>query len=185
MTVSPHPTREALEAALEAVRRSPATEGRVELIVRRPDVGEREVVVSAELDLEEGLGGDSWRRRGSSSRPDGSANPDAQLTLMNVHAVDAVATTRERWPLAGDQVYVDLDLSVENLPPGTRLSLGEAVLEVTHEPHTGCAKFSERFGSEAIRWVNKSPGRELRLRGLNARIVEGGTVRVGDAICRL
>ena len=104
---------------------------------------------------------------------------------MNVHAVDAVATTRERWPLAGDQVYVDLDLSVENLPPGTRLSLGEAVLEVTHEPHTGCAKFSERFGSEAIRWVNKSPGRELRLRGLNARIVEGGTVRVGDAICRL
>lgn len=185
MTAGPYPTREELETALAVVRRSPSTGGRVELIVRRPEVGEREVVDAAALDLDEGLVGDGWRARGSSSRPDGSANPDAQLTLMNVHAVNAVATTRERWPLAGDQLYVDLDLSVENLPPGSRLSLGDAVIEVTHEPHTGCAKFSERFGSDAIRWVNKSPGRELRLRGLNARIVEGGTVRVGDTITRL
>lgn len=179
-----HPTSGELDAALAAVSGSPSDQGRVELIVRRPDVGEREVVESAELDLDEGLIGDSWRARGS-SRPDGSANRDAQLTLMNVHAAQAVATTRERWPLAGDQVYVDLDLSVDNLPPGSRLSLGEAVIEITHEPHTGCAKFSERFGSDAIRWVNKSPGRELRLRGVNARIVEGGTIRVGDTISRL
>ena len=172
-----HPTRETLDAALEAVRSSPSIEGRVELIVRRPEVGEREVVEAAVLDLDEGLIGDGWSRRGS-------ANPDAQLTLMNVHAVHAVATTRDRWPLAGDQIYVDLDLSVENLPPGTRLSIADAMIEVTHEPHTGCSKFSERFGSDAIRLVNKSPGRELRLRGLNARIVEGGTIRVGDTVTR-
>ena len=180
-----HRTREELDAALDAVGASPAEVGRVELIVRRPDTGEREVVTAAELDVDEGLVGDNWRRRGSGSRPDGSANPDAQLTLMNAHAAQAVAATRERWPLAGDQLYVDLDLSVDNLPPGTQLALGDAVIEVTHEPHTGCAKFSERFGSDAIRWVNQSPGRELRLRGVNTRIVSGGVVRVGDAISRL
>jgi len=180
-----HRTREELDAALVAVCGSPADVGSVELIVRRPGTGEREVVTSAELDVDEGLVGDNWLPRGSGSRPDGSANPETQLTLMNVHAAQAVAATRERWPLAGDQLYVDLDLSVENLPPGTRLALGEAVIEVTHEPHTGCAKFTERFGSDAIRWVNQSPGRELRLRGVNARIVSGGSVRVGATIAKL
>jgi MOSC domain-containing protein YiiM len=176
-----HRTRDELDAALVDVGGSPAEVGRVELIVRRPETGEREVVTSAELDVEDGLVGDNWCRRGTG----GSPNLDAQLTLMNVHAVQAVAATRERWPLAGDQLYVDLDLSVENLPPGTQLALGEAVIEVTHEPHTGCAKFTERFGGDAIRWVNQSPGRELRLRGVNTRIVSGGVVRTGDAISRL
>ena len=88
---------------------------------------------------------------------DGSANPDAQLTLMNARVVALVAGERERWPLAGDQLYVDLDLSADNLPPGTRLAVGSAVIEVTPEPHTGCAKFSARFGSEALRFVNSPP----------------------------
>ena len=104
---------------------------------------------------------------------------------MSARAVEAVAGDRERWPLAGDQLYVDLDLSVDNLPAGTRLAVGEAVLEMTAEPHTGCGKFSARFGSEAIKFVNKSPGRELRLRGVNARVVTPGTVRVGDAVAKL
>jgi hypothetical protein len=185
VTTAVHATLAELQEALAVVTGSPADEGCVELIVRRPDVGEREVVESAELDLVEGLVGDSWRRRGSGGRAGGSANPDAQLTLMNARAVQAVATSRERWPLAGDQVYVDLDLSVENLPPGSRLELGDAVIEITAEPHTGCAKFSARFGSDAIRWVNKSPGRELRLRGVNARIVVPGTVRTGDPVRRV
>lgn len=177
-----HQTREALDAALPAVTASPSDDGTVELIVRRPAVGEREIVEAAGLSLEDGLVGDNWRPRGSSSRPDGGPNPDAQLTLMNVHAAQAVASTRERWPLNGDQLYVDLDLSVENLPAGTRLAVGDAVIEVTQEPHTGCAKFRERFGGDALRWVNQSPGRELRLRGANALVVVAGSVRVGDAI---
>jgi len=174
-----------LTAGLDEILRSPTARGTVELIVRRPAENEREVLDEGVLDLEEGLVGDMWSRRGSRRMPDGSANPDAQLTLMNARAADLVAGGRERWPLAGDQLYVDLDLSVENLPAGTRLSVGDAVIEVTAAPHTGCAKFSARFGSDAITFVNKSPGRELRLRGVNTRVVTPGAVRVGDAISKL
>ena len=180
-----HRTADELTEGLDEIRRSPATDGTVELIVRRPAVDEREVIEDGVLDLDEGLVGDTWRPRGSSRGADGAANPDAQLTLMNARAIDLIAGTRERWPLAGDQLFVDLDLSVDNLPAGTRLSLGRAVVEVTAEPHTGCAKFSSRFGSAAIAFVNKSPGRELRLRGLNARVVTPGDVHVGDRITKL
>uniref|UniRef100_UPI0039836210 MOSC domain-containing protein n=1 Tax=Gaiella sp. TaxID=2663207 RepID=UPI0039836210 len=165
-----HRTADELMAALDEIRQSPAAAGTVELIVRRPAEDEREVLDECALDVEEGLVGDAWRARGSSRTPDGSANPDAQLTLMNARAAEAITGSRDRWPLAGDQLYVDLDLSVDNLPAGTQLSVGDAVVEVTPEPHTGCAKFSARFGTEALKFVNKSPGRELRLRGVNARV---------------
>ena len=180
-----HRTSDELAAGLDEIARSPAAEGTVELIVRRPAEDEREVIEEGVLDLVEGLVGDDWLGRGSSSMEDRSANPDAQLTLMNARAAALVAGSRERWPIAGDQLYVDLDLSIDNLPAGTRLAVGEAVIEVTPEPHTGCSKFSARFGSEAIKFVNKSPGRELRLRGLNARVVTPGTVRAGDPIMKL
>jgi hypothetical protein len=180
-----HRTAEELTAALDGIRASPVAQGTVELIVRRPDVDEREVLEEGVLDLDEGLVGDSWRPRGNRHTPDGSANLEAQLTLMNARAAAAIAGDRERWPLAGDQLYVDLDLGVDNLPAGTRLALGEAVVEVTPEPHTGCAKFSARFGSEALKFVNKPPGRDLRLRGVNARVVTPGAVRVGDAVTKL
>jgi MOSC domain-containing protein YiiM len=137
------------------------------------------------LDLVEGLVGDGWRTRGSSRTPDGAAHLDAQVTLMNARAATVIAGSRERWPLAGDQLYVDLDLGVDNLPPGTRLRVGSAVVEITAEPHTGCAKFRERFGSDALRFVNGAAGRPLRLRGVNARVVEPGTVRPSDAIRKL
>jgi len=154
----------------------------VELIVRRPAENEREVLEEGTLDLADGLVGDMWRVRGSRSTPDGSANPLAQLTLQNARLAMLVAGPRERWPLAGDQLYVDLDLSVENLPPGTRLAVGSAVIEITPHPHTGCAKFSARFGSDALRFVNSQAGRMLRLRGVNTRVVEDGVVRRGDPI---
>jgi MOSC domain-containing protein YiiM len=167
----------ALEDGLPEIRRSPATDGRVELIVRRPAEDEREVLAEASLDPIEGVVGDSWR-----ARANGSANPDTQVTLMNARAAALIARTPDRWPLAGDQLYVDLDLSVANRPPGTRLHVGSAVIEVSTEPHRGCGKFSRRFGLDALRFVNSDVGRALNLRGINARIVTGGTVRTGDAI---
>ena len=173
-----HRTAEELAGALDRIRESPTTNGTVELIVRRPAENEREVLDEGMLDLEEGLLGDMWHRRGT-------PNPEAQLTLMNARAAEVIAGGKERRHLAGDQLFVDLDLSIDNLPPGTRLAVGEGVVEVTAEPHTGCAKFSARFGSEALRFVNKPPGRELRLRGVNARVVTPGAVRVGDAITKL
>jgi MOSC domain-containing protein YiiM len=172
-----HVSADELQAGLDEIRRSPATDGTVELIVRRPAEDEREVLDEAALDLKEGLVGDSWHERGG--------HPDMQLTVMNARVIALVARERDEWPIAGDQLYVDLDLSAENLPPGTRLVLGSAVIEVTDKPHTGCGKFSRRFGSEAQRFINSPVGRALHLRGINARVVEPGTVRQGDAIRKL
>jgi hypothetical protein len=179
-----HLGRSELEQGIGVIRDSPKDAGTIELIVCRPAPGERTVVDEAHLDLVDGLVGDTWRTRGSTSTPDGAAHPDRQLTLMNSRAAALFARTRERWPLAGDQLYVDVDLSGENLPAGTRLTLGSAVIEVTAEPHTGCAKFSQRFGVDALRFVNSPVGRELNLRGINARVIEPGTFERGDTIRR-
>jgi hypothetical protein len=175
-----HLTRDELEAGLEEIRRSPRDGGVLELIVRRPEVDRRETLDEGELDLRDGLVGDSWNRRPSSRTADGSPHPDMQLNVMNARVIALLAQERQRWPLAGDQLYVDLDLSADNLPPGTRLELGEALIEVTAQPHTGCDKFVERFGRDAVLFVNSPEGRRLRLRGLNARVVRPGTLRAGD-----
>lgn len=180
-----HTSTEQLEAGLDHVRAAPRSAGVLELIVRRPEIGEREVLAEGVLDLVEGLVGDNWRSRGSRMTPDRSAHPDMQLNVMSARAVALVARERERWQLAGDQLYVELDLSEENLPPGTRLQIGEAVIEVTAQPHLGCKKFVERFGMDAMRMVNSEVGRALRLRGLNARVVEPGVIRAGDPVTRL
>ena len=153
---------------------SPRDRGAVELIVRRPAVNAREVVTEAELDLVEGLVGDTWSVRGSSRTEDGRRHPDMQLTLANSRVVALIAQTPDRWSLAGDQFYVDLDLSAENLPPGTQLAMGTAIVEVTAQPHTGCGKFVERFGVDAMKFVNGTRGRALSLRGINARVVRSG-----------
>src|SRR5262249_52571351 len=134
----------------------------------------------AQLDRVDGLVGDTWRNRTSRRTADGSAHPDMQLNVMNARVVDLVAQDRSRWALAGDQLFIDLDLTDDNLPPGTQLAIGSAVIEVTAEPHTGCGKFIERFGVDAAKFVNSTLGRELRLRGINARVVSPGTIRVGD-----
>jgi len=181
-----HRTTAELEAALDHVRASPADLGTVELIVRRPAVDEREVLDVGVLDPAHGLVGDTWKDRGSKHTPDGTAETIAQLNVMNARMVAALTPDDPtRRPLAGDQLFLDLDLSIDNLPAGTRLALGAAVIEVTAKPHLGCDKFVARFGVEAMRFVNGELGRELRLRGLNAMVVQPGEVRTGDLVRKL
>jgi hypothetical protein len=174
-----------LAAGLDLVRQSPADHGTLELIVTRPDVGERAVHEEAELDSTVGLVGDNWLARGSRSTPDGSARPLGQLNIMNSRAIALIAPDPDRRPLAGDQLYLDLDLSPQNLPSGTRLAVGDAVIEINDKPHTGCAKFSERFGIDAARFVNSPDGMSVRLRGICATVVVPGTIRRGDAVTKV
>ncbi len=176
MNVARHLTMAELEARLDEIRQSPRDEGVLKMIVRRPRTSEREVLEEGELDPAEGLVGDSWKHRG------GSPDPDRQLNIMNSRVIALVAQDKGRWCLAGDQLFVDLDLSAENLPAGTRLTLGSAVIEVTAPPHTGCKKFVERFGLDAVNFVNSPLGTQLHLRGINARVVRAGVIRVGDPV---
>lgn len=172
-----HRTRAELDAELDRVRQSPAAIGRLEIIVCRPDVGARTLPETATLDPVRGLDGDNWSARSS---------PDVrrQITLMNARAADLVSGGRQHAPLAGDQLFVDFDLSVANVPAGTRLAIGDAILEITPPPHRGCHTFTARFGADATAWVNSPAGVELNLRGVNARVVRAGTVRVGDTVTK-
>ena len=179
-----HLTPDELQAGLDEIRQAPADDGELVMIVARPDVNERQSLVEGRLDAALGLVGDNWLAKGSRHTEDGAAAPDKQITVMNVRATDLVAAGRERAALAGDQLYVDLDISIDNLPAGSRLHIGEAVLEVSESPHLGCEKFVARFGEEAMRFVNGRVGRQLRLRGLNARVVVPGMIRVGDRVRR-
>ncbi|MBD0369664.1 MAG: MOSC domain-containing protein [Pyrinomonadaceae bacterium] len=180
-----HLTREELDAGLDRIRLAPRDEGTLELIVRRPQRDAREVLEEATLCTTEGLVGDNWRTRGSSRTTDGSSHSDMQLNIMSARVINLLAQAKERWPMAGDQLFVDMDLSAQNIPPGTRLALGSAVIEVTNQPHTGCRKFAARFGADALKFVSSPTGRELNLRGINARVVQAGTIRVGDVLKKL
>ena len=176
---------EQLHNGLDHVAAAPVGRGRLEMIVRRPALDEREVLESAELDLHVGLVGDTWGQRSSTRTADGSPHPHMQVTLMNARAVALIAGSRANWPLAGDQLYVDLHLGTEELPPGTQLRIGTAVVEVTDQPHRGCAKFTRRFGLDAMRFVNSEVGVRLNLRGINTKVVVPGTITTGDAIDRV
>lgn len=180
-----HLTMEELKAGLDEIRRAPRDEGVLELIVRRPATNKREVLEECELHTADGLVGDSWKTRRSSRTPDGSAHPDMQLNIMNARAIALVAQGKDRWPLAGDQLYIDMDISAENMPPGTRLALGSAVIEVTAEPHNGCKKFVARFGLDAMKFVNSAVGKQLHLRGINARVIQSGVIRVGCVVKKI
>jgi hypothetical protein len=185
MTAVKFLTKEELEAGLPVIRQSPRDDGELKLIVRRPRVDAREVLTEARLDTIEGLVGDTWKDRRSSRTADGSPHPDMQLNLINTRLIALIAPDETRWQWAGDQLFLDLDLSKDNLPAGTRLALGAAIIEVTAEPHTGCKKFVERFGVEAMKFVNSDVGRELQLRGINAKVIQAGVIRVGDRAKKL
>lgn len=172
-----HLTTEELEKGLDEIRRSPQDQGVVEMIVRRPKTNEREILKTGEFDVEKGLVGDRWRIK--------KGNYDTQLTLMNSRTVALLAQTRNRWELAGDQLYVDLDLSEKNLSSGARLKIGSTIIEITPTPHNGCKKFVERFGLDAMKFVNSPIGKQHHLRGIYARVLQSGTIRQGDTITKL
>lgn len=180
-----HLTTDEIDAGLRDVLCSPKDDGVLKMIVRRPVVNGREVLEEAELDAVVGLVGDTWSVRSSRRTADGSPHRDMQLNVMNARVIALLAQDQTRWPLAGDQLFVDLDLSVANLPAGTHLSLGSAIIEITPQPHTGCEKFVDRFGLDAMKYVNSPTGRELRLRGLNAKVARSGRIRVGDLVRRM
>ena len=180
-----HLTVDELEAGLENILRSPKDNGVLDMIVRRPQVEEREVLTEGRLDMVEGLEGDNWKTRGSTKTADNSAHPEMQINIMNSRVIDLVANGKDRWHLAGDQLFIDMDLSDENLPAGTKLSIGEAVLEVTPIPHSGCKKFTARFGLEAMKFVNSPLRKELHLRGINAKVIQAGSIRTGDTVKKM
>ena len=185
ITTLNHLTMTQLEAALDHIRESPKDNGVLDMIVRRPRVDNREVLDEAQLDVEQGLMGDSWIYRGSAKTADGGPHPEMQITIMNSRVVDLVAQAKERWPLAGDQLFIDIDLSKANLPAGSRIAIGSAIVEVTEPPHLGCQKFVARFGADAMKFVNSAVGRELCMRGVHARVIQSGTVRTGDVARKL
>ncbi len=174
-----------LEAGVGEVRKSPKDNGEVRMIVRRPRPNEREVLTEARIDMNLGLVGDCWRERTIAKMPGELPNPELQLTIVNARAIELIAGSRERWSLAGDQLYIDLDLSTGNLPPGTKLSIGTSVVEISDKPHNGCKKYTERFGLEAMKYVNSPVGKELHLRGIYARVVKPGLVRNGDKAIKI
>src|ERR1700741_1185589 len=175
-----HLTMQELEAAMDHLRQEPKDDGVLQLIVCRPEIALRAELDQADLDPVKGLIGDNWSVRGSSKTPDGSAHPEMQINIMNARVTALVAQEKERWSLAGDQLYIDMDLSKENLPAGTRIQVGSAVLEVSPLPHTGCHKFVARFGIDAMKFVNSDLGKQLCLRGINARVIQAGSIQVGQ-----
>ena len=179
-----HLTLTDLEAGLDHIRNAPKDQGVLDMIVRRAEVDAREVIETGELDTVVGLVGDNWQDRSSSRSADGMAHPDMQINIMNSRVIALVAQTKDRWQLAGDQLFVDFDLSKENVPPGTKLAIGSAILEATTQPHTGCSKFSGRFGIDALMLLNSPAGQELQLRGICAKVVQGGQINAGDTVTK-
>ena len=180
-----HRQRAEIERAAAVLGSSPTENGVVEMIICRPARYERMVLDEGTLEVAHGLIGDTWEARGATNTPDGRSDRLRQVTVMNSRALASVAGERGRWELAGDQLIVDLDLSMVNLPAGTRLQIGEAVAEVTEPPHTGCAKFAGRYGVDALAWVSDRAGRQQRRRGMHVRVLRSGTVRPGDLIHKL
>ena len=178
--MSDHLSYAELEEQIDYIASSPKDKSPLDLIVRRPKENHREVLETASLSTVEGLVGDMWKVRPSSRTSDKSAHPDMQLNIMNSRVISLVAKSDDRWKLAGDQIFLDLDLSKENLPAGTQLQIDEMIIEVTAEPHTGCKKFVARFGLDAMKFVNSEIGKRYQMRGINAKVVKGGTIKKGD-----
>ena len=180
-----HLTLEQLQKGLPQIEASPKDKGTLRAIVIRPLTDERKSLDRCELSFKGGVHGDNWADGCWMKQEDGSPHPDVQVAIMNSRAIDLIAGEEERWPLAGDNLFVDFDLSEDNLPPGTRVIVGGVLLEITEVPHNGCKKFAERFGKDAVKFVNSTAGKQLHLRGIYAKVIDAGTVRVGDSVIKV
>jgi hypothetical protein len=185
MAINTYLTFEELQEGLANIYQAPKEEGILEMIVRRPQVDAREILEEGELDPQCGLVGDNWSTRGEPLGADGAPDAEYQLTIMNARVASLVAQVKDRWPLAGDQLFIDMDLSADNLPPGTQLGIGSAVIEITAKPHTGCKKFMARFGQDALEFISSPVGKQLKMRGIYAKVVQPGVIRVGDVAKKL
>jgi hypothetical protein len=174
-----------LELGIEEIKASPKDNGVLKMIVCRPETEIREIINSGEINLEDGLAGDNWKTRGSSHTSDNSADPEAQITLMNSRVIQLLTDDKENWKWAGDQLFVDMDLGIDNLPPHSHIQIGSAILEISAKPHTGCKKFSGRFGIEALEFISTPFGKALRMRGVNAKVIQAGQIKVGDVVKKL
>ena len=156
------------------------------MIVIRPGVDQRQVLEQCKFSFQNGAEGDEWARSCSKRTSDGGPHPNVQVVLMNSRSIDLIAAgQRDRWPLAGDNLFVDLDLSQDNIQHGQQLAAGGAILEVTEIPHNGCKKFALRYGQAALDFVNSPLGKQLHLRGIYARVIQDGVIRTGDSIKKL
>jgi MOSC domain-containing protein YiiM len=179
-----HVSRESLDPHLPALQALGTETGSLEHIIVRPTEGERELPETAELTIEDGLVGDRWRAT-AHVHADETVSRENQLTIASTRLLELIAEP-ERWPLSGDNLLVDMGLDMESLPVGSRLGIGDTVVvQISEVPHTGCAKFSARFGSDALKFVNSPEGRRLRLRGVNAHVIVPGPVSTGDAVRRI
>ncbi len=180
-----HLTRAELQAGLPHILASPADDGVLEAIVVRPASGLREEPQSCDISAAGGVRGDHWAQGCWLSTDDGDPHPDVQICIMNARCIAHIAGSRERWALAGDNLFVDFDIRPENLPPGQRLRIGTAVIEITAVKHAACKSFVERYGQSAAVFVNARKGMSLRLRGVYARVIEDGRVTVGDRVVKV
>ena len=174
-----------LQAGLPGILASPVDNGVLRAVVIRPGPGTRTDLESCDLSLAGGAHGDAWANGCWKSTDDGRPHPDVQICIMNARCIETIAGERANWSPAGDNLFVDLDLTPENLPAGQRLGIGTAIIEVTDTPHNGCANFTRRYGRDATIFVNKGEGRTLRLRGIYARVVQDGRVSVGDRVIKV
>jgi hypothetical protein len=180
-----HLTIAELEAGLPPIQDAPRDHGVVRGIVIRPASDQRLSLTRCDFSLAGGVHGDAWARGCWKSLPDGRPDPDVQVAIMNSRAIALIARDPGCSPLAGDNLFADFNLSRESLFAGQQLAVGTVILEITDVPHNGCSKFAERFGADAVKFVNSEAGKRLRLRGVYARVVQDGTVSVGDVIRKL
>jgi hypothetical protein len=179
-----HLSLEELQSHLDSIKQSPQDDGILKAIVIRPVSNERVGMESSVVTPDGGVHGDRWAKQAWLNLPEEELEPKAQITVMNSRAAEVIARNRARWPLAGDNLYVDLDLSEDNLQAGQQLSIGSAVFEITPQPHNGCGKFEQRFGAEALKWVNSEEGKHHHLRGIYIKVVKAGVINVDDTITK-
>ena len=179
-----HLTLAELQTQLPAILDSPKDEGVLRGIVIRPGPGERRDADSCEISLAGGVHGDHWAKGCWKSTAAGLPHPDVQICIMNARCIAVIAQERENWLPAGDNFFTDMDLTPDNMPPGQRLAVGSAIIEITDTAHNGCASFIARYGRDACLFVNTGEGKRLRLRGIYARVVQDGRVSIGDRVSK-